>query len=50
MGSLSILMILDYNPRKCAALFYCFSINIFLIKQLNQEEGRNNNNNEKEKK
>ena len=34
---------------QCAALFYYFSINIFLIKQLNQEEGRNNNNNEKEK-
>ena len=32
------------------ALFYCFYINIFLTKQLNQEEGRNNNNNEKEKK
>ena len=35
---------------QCAALFYCFSINMFLTKQLNQKEGRNNNNNEKEKK
>ena len=31
-------------------LFHCFSINMFLTKQINQEEERNNNNNEKEKK
>ena len=45
-----ILYTLDYNLHKCAALFFRFSINIFLTKQLNQEEGINNNNNEKEKK
>ena len=32
------------------ALFHCFSINMFLTKQLNQEEERNNDKNEKEKK